>query len=508
MSKLSSRAHVVVIAAALALAACGGGSDSASEPDSSVAVAETTMESDPPSSELPAATSPPATDAPSAEADEPLCGTVIDEGEYEPIDCAEAHDAEFAGFASTTSGPSTDDDPDFELELLGLCADPVSALTGRPPSAYGIDVGTVHDPDSGGANNVECWAVMSTPGSLAGSMRNVNIEEALGEYSLIVDMAPGTCFLEAEEGFDVGTVSDCNTDGVTQLISVMSTSFDEFDDEGITADGFASCEQEILGADFEVIGSGYYLLTPLEEGWHALDRRSVVCLAERSDDDVAEVAQADADQPCAGTSGDLYPTIPCEELHAAEFAGTVPPPAEVLPEDVDAASLMGTEACHQTVLDFAGLDRLPQGLGTGFHVTSGLGEPIVADLLCFLSTDLADGLLGSISDVGVSGALQKIVVPETEPGSCFSLGENNFFLAEPADCSDDGALMFIGSFDLDDGPYLGDEAIREIRAVECARILDESGLAADPTSISGTFPGPRDWVVAGERGVACDAVPI
>ena len=80
------------------------------------------------------------------------------------------------------------------------------------------------------------------------------------------------------------------------------------------------------------------------------------------------------------------------------------------------------------------------------------------------------------------------------------LGDANFFLADGADCGDDGALMFIGSSDLDDGPYPGEDAIREVRAVECARVFDESGL-------SGMFPGARDWET-GDRLVACDATPI
>ncbi len=117
--------------------------------------------------------------------------------------------------------------------------------------------------------------------------------------------------------------------------------------------------------------------------------------------------------------------------------------------------------------------------------------------------DLRTWLLG-----GPNNALQKVVVPELEPGTCFRLGDSNFYLADPADCADADALMFVGNFDLDDGEYPGEDAIREIRSVECARVFAESGVAADPTSVSGTFPGERDWRNMGQRTVACDATPL
>jgi hypothetical protein len=97
------------------------------------------------------------------------------------------------------------------------------------------------------------------------------------------------------------------------------------------------------------------------------------------------------------------------------------------------------------------------------------GEPVTADVNCFLSTDLPDALPGSVLDIGFEAALKEIVVADTEPASCFVLGDDNFYLADVADCGDDGALMFVGSFDLDDGPYPGEDAIREVRALGTGR---------------------------------------
>jgi hypothetical protein len=95
----------------------------------------------------------------------------------------------------------------------------VSALTGRSSSLFGIDVGHVHDADSEGEDNVECWSKMSTPASLTGSLQDVSLEEALGDYTLIVAMDQGACYLEPEAGFDVGIVTDCSEPDVVELVS-------------------------------------------------------------------------------------------------------------------------------------------------------------------------------------------------------------------------------------------------------------------------------------------------
>lgn len=177
-----------------------------------------------------------------------MCATIIGDGEYGPIDCSEPHDAEFAGFATTTSDLSADDDPGFGFELVGLCSDVWSALTSRPSGLLGIDVGPAQDADSGGENNVQCWAKMSTPASLTGSLRDVALEEALGGHTLIVAMDPGTCYLEPEAGFDVGVITECSEPDVVQFVSVVRSTLDEFDGDAITGDGFVICEQEVASA--------------------------------------------------------------------------------------------------------------------------------------------------------------------------------------------------------------------------------------------------------------------
>lgn len=489
------RGFAIVFAAGTVLAACGGGSDSANTP-----------------TDTPALTDPVATDAPAEETDagDPICAAIVEEGEYEPIGCDEPHDAELAGFVSTTAEASSDDDAEFEIELMRLCADAVSALTSRPSILFGVDVGPVYDPEAESENNVECWATVSTPAALVGSLTVVDLEDAIGDYTLIVAMDPGTCYLEPDEGYDLGTIVDCDEPAAQQVVSSITSRLDDYDDDAITEDGFARCEEEIADAPFELIGTTYSMISPLESGWKALDRRTLICLMQHDDDVTTEpeAPQASAEEPCAGSSDDFYPALPCDEPHHAEFAGAVAPPVDVLPEDSAEAETIGISACRDTVLQFAGVDRLPLGVGVGFVVNSNLGEPIEDDLLCFVSTDLSDGFFGSIAEIGFDAALQKIVVPELAPGSCFSLGESNFYLAEPADCADADALMFVGNFDLDDGPYPGADPIRDIRAVECARLLDESGLAADPTSVSGTFPGEGDWRNLGQRTVACDASPL
>jgi hypothetical protein len=127
---------------------------------------------------------------------------------------------------------------------------------------------------------------------------------------------------------------------------------------------------------------------------------------------------------------------------------------------------------------------------------------------CYATVKEPDGLIGSIAEIGLDAALTKIIVSDQEPGTCFLLGESNFALGDPAECSASDALMFIGNIELDDGPFPGNDAIREIRAVACAELIATAGLAADPASISGAFPSESDWNDLGRRNLACDATPM
>lgn len=212
---------------------------------------------------------------------------------------------------------------------------------------------------------------------------------------------------------------------------------------------------------------------------------------------------------CAGTGDDLFPVMPCDEPHASEFVGTAPSPFERLPEDRNEAVDGLYAACRPLVEDFLGRAIDVPGPGVGVNIDAELGGPVNGDVECFVSTGDAANLVGLIADVGFEAALNGvIVINDTDPGSCFQLGEVAFDYGTPVDCTATDALMFVGSFDLDDGPYPGDDAIRSIRGERCAEVLADSGLAADPATVSGGFPGEKDWRRADRRTVTCDASPL
>ncbi len=505
MSRVSIRASVVVVAASLAMTGCGGGGGSDAEPSTSVATAETTVGA---TAEPTSDSSPPASDAPTVDTGDSPCATIIDVGDYERIDCAEPHDAELAGFAGTSSDPSDQDELEFETEMIGLCADVVSVLTDRAVSRFGVDIRPVHRPDADG-DNVECWATLSTPGALIGSLIDTELEVALGDYTFIADMDPGTCYVEPDQGYDVGVITDCDDADVTQLVAVVTSAVEEYDSDAIVDDGFVLCEQEIADASFELIGvSAYTLVAPYEENWKALDRRSIICLMGLDEEAPAAPDTASAEQPCADGSDDNFAAVDCDQPHGAEFAGMIAPPVDVLPEDPTEATKLIIQACQSTVEAFIGRDLTKPGMGLGFALDSGLGEPITEDIPCFVNTNTDDALIGRIADLGLDGALTRLIVADQEPGTCFLLADDSFALAGAAECSEPGALMFIGNITLDDGPFPGADAIRELRAVVCGDLLADSGLAADPATVSGTFPSETDWDNLDRRNLACDATPL
>lgn len=503
-------AVTVLVAAGLLLTACGGGDgeSEASVPASDTASGDT-------AAPTPDATAPDTTTSdttPDAPETEPTCAAFTYDDGYVPIDCSEPHNAELAGLVTVDDAP---ENPDFEfqVDLVGRCADAVSELADRPLDVFGVDVGPQYDVDAPpGDSNVTCWARVSTPGALAGSLLDVDFTTALGDYSVIAEMEDGTCYLEPDEGFDVGTITDCSTPGALQVTSVVQSAIDDFDPEAIIDEGYTVCEQAVLDATFDLIDGSYTFISPLEEGWRALDRRTIICLVE-PDLDATDPAPADAAQPCAGTADDGFPSVPCDEPHGAEFAGLIPPPADVLPLDaVEATTLMAT-ACRSVVEAATGRDVSRPGIGIGYSVPSGFGEPIVSDIPCFISTATDDALVGSIAEIGLDAALVKAIIPDQEPGTCFILGPDNFTFADLADCADPAALMFLGNVQLDeffpgDVPFPGDDAIREVRTAACAAVLEQSGLAADPATVSGTFPSGADWENLGRRNLACDATPL
>ncbi len=232
----------------------------------------------------------------------------------------------------------------------------------------------------------------------------------------------------------------------------------------------------------------------------------------------ADTTIADGDSPddlaatnCAGQLSDGYfPIVPCGEPHASEFVGFAPSPWEILPDDAEEAFAAMSAACRPFVEEF--LDRplnLPgPGMGTSVDA-AGLGEPVNGDIECYVTTGGDETLIGLIAEVGLEAALNGVVVIyDLEPGSCFLLGEDAYAFGAPVDCGDPDALMHLGSFAAADGPYPGEDELRAIRAEGCAQVMADSGLAADPATVSGTFPDEVEWKRQDQRFITCDATPL
>ncbi len=509
-----TRLHVslaMAAAIALGLSACAGGSDSEpsdtrTEPD----VAETESAESPPSEGESADTEAPTTDGNST-VDAGRCGVIVGDGEYEPIACGEPHDAEFAGTASAPTGADS-------VSLMIACAPSVEALTGRPQVEFGIDVGVaVID----GAAEVECWAESAAPGSLSASILDDGLEAAIGEYSFITDLADGTCFRLADpEAFDLGVVVDCDTPDAEMIYGQFEADDGPVPDEATDDGFFERCDAIEAATDFDVIGNSRYIVTPLDDNWVALGRRTVLCMSwtdplvqpvdEPSDFDPAAAVGpvcADYDEAVAE-----YEPVPCDEPHTSEYAGSVPPPPGDLPSDSDEASLLLRGLCRDSVEALTGRDLGLFGSGVGFLSIDGLGEPMVNDIQCYLSVSYEGALTGAISEIGYEAALNYDIIPDLEPGTCFVYVEpGSYDLGESAPCDTPDALMAIGLFLAEDppgAPYPGDDALRALRGQRCAEVLTASGLTVDESTLSGTFPNETNWIAFDRRTITCDAVPL
>lgn len=506
MTTMLRRAAAVTVAA-LAFAACSGGSDA--EPEDSES--DTTEVDD----TAPTDTTADATGDNSAVATDgddtvegSRCGVRTDDG-YEPTDCAEPHDAEFAGTVVAPDGA----DP---LVLMAACAPSVEALTGRPVEEFGVDVGTARADDG----DLECWAETSAPGVLSASMRDAGLDAAIGDVEFITDLADGSCFrLIDADAFDLATVVDCgDADGETEMLYGQFEADDgPVPDDATTDAFFARCDDLEAEVDFDLIGNSRYIISPLDESWEALDRRTVLCISWAD----PEVAPGDDLRDPAGVAGPVcgdhdealgdYPQVPCDEPHTAEYAGSVTPPAGDLPDDPDDAGLLLRQLCREPVEALTGRDLGQFGSGVGFVSIDGLGEPMVNDIRCYASSEVEGSLVGAIAEIGLEAALQFDIIVDQAPGTCFVfVDDDTFDVGQVVDCSVPGALVVVGSFEADapaGAPHPGDDALRELRAERCGAILADSGLAADPATVSGTFPSEKTWTAFDRRTITCDATP-
>ena len=487
--------YCLVAAGILALGACGGASDSDSTTATDAPEEATSTEATPATTESAVA---PSTSEPDAEVVASRCGTGYP---FQDIACDELHDAEFAGLVEL---PATFDD----ISALTACGPVVEELTGRAASLRGVDVGfgEADDPAS-----LECWATVQAPGALSASIRDDGLEAALGEFAVLADVEPGTCVQPYDFGTglrDIVVSADCGAEGAILVAGQADAPDGPVPDDETYDDFLAQCGDlagSTPGASEEV-----GILLPDDASWEALGRRTVICLAEPAVADTDPSGAVGA--ACANYDEELqdYPTVPCDEPHSAEFAGVVPPPVDVLPDDRDDAVEILNAACRPVVERLIGRSLSEFGSGLGFVTETGLGEPLVGDVRCYVSVTLEDALIASIADVGYEEALNYEIVADFAPGTCFAFVGDSFLFAEELACDAPDALMAVGDFVLDDPPgtpYPGVDALRAVRTERCSTILADSELAADPASVSGILPSESEWVSYDQRVVTCDAVP-
>ncbi|MEP1124787.1 MAG: hypothetical protein ABJH68_12955 [Ilumatobacter sp.] len=515
------RVTALGIAVVAVLAACGGGSSPSQSdevddpPDASV---EDVADEAPGSTEAPETTEPaetPVETTPEEDEVAPRCA-VEDDGAYSEVSCDEPHDAEFAALVGPPDGVSPTDEEEFDDALRAHCVDAVVELTGRDANQFGFEVGatTTDQPGATFAADVECWAEVTAEGTLTASLRDVSLEVSLGDNVIVGDIVPGNCFLfvdEDEDSFDIGRVADCEEQYAEMVVGIASSDVDTDDypgEDAVVEIGDRVCGDVAGAADFELSGDTVSFIYPLAFEWEERGIRDLICTSYRSSD-----FEEGGDAFCATKiEGGSYEETECDQPHDMEFVGPVEAPAEILPADYDEAVALLTAACSPLVSDYLGGRDLSQpGVGVTFDAEAELGEPIVGDVDCFVLVSSASGLSAAISDVGFDAALGDLrVVSELDPGTCFVNPPDSFELGTVVPCDAPDALLQIGQFVVEDGPYPGEDPLRAIRGERCPQVLAESGLAdlVDVATLSGVFPNLEGWRDLGRRSVTCDASPL
>jgi len=204
----------------------------------------------------------------------------------------------------------------------------------------------------------------------------------------------------------------------------------------------------------------------------------------------------------------IGPSVSCDEPHTWEYLGTATPPFDTLPDDVEEVAIPLTQACRPLAEELLGRESTEPGLNVAFIIDGELGGPVEGDLDCYAGPEAELALSANAIAEGYDAALAPLsVVFDLEPRTCFTFYADSVDIGEVVDCSAEGALMAIGSFEAPDGDWPGSDALRALRSEECAAVLAATDLSVDESTISGTFPGEETWNRSGRRVVTCDASP-
>ncbi len=450
---------------------------------------------------------------------EARCGVAQADGSFTDVDCAEPHDGEFAG---VVSGPGEVPEPVdvqgsdaaevyTDFDLVRSCAEPVRDLIDGSLDTFGMDVAYVTDAEPGETyeDEIECWAWSRAEDVLTQSIGDRGVEEALGEHAEIGSLSVGDCFTFADpegDSFDIVTPAGCD-EGTNKVLGSVELDGDYPGPDAVSQDGGAGCVELAESSQVAADQTDVTFTYPTQRSWEALGQTTVICLA----------GPADTGQP---TSVDDYClTIPegstegvevdCDAPHNAQFVGQGNPPTKALPDDEAAAESVVSRICRSVAASTLGVDVLPEYLTMGKPPAAVAGATLEEPFDCYIAMSPDDVLTGSLIDTAPADVLGDYVAAiDLNPGDCFRLVEGSFYVVRSAQCSEADALMSIGSFQVpQDGDYPGVDALRDLRTQRCSKILSESGLEADATTLSGNMPSVVDWLAADIRTITCDAAP-
>lgn len=204
----------------------------------------------------------------------------------------------------------------------------------------------------------------------------------------------------------------------------------------------------------------------------------------------------------------LAERVRCSEAHNLEIVGLLPEfDGVTLTEEVQSTFGAKCLAAYDEVvgLPFAELPYVFVFAGRTLSGTSTIEGPV----RCGLGTRNGAILRGSTLDQDPRDVIGDwTLVQQIPAGTCFELEtQNNAGLPQPCAA---GALLALGTVEIEDGAYPGVDPLRARREAECPGLVDaaatSAGVTVDPAGVSGTILTDLEWL-AGMREITCD-VPV
>ena len=436
------------------------------------------------------------------------CAIQDGEGGYDDIGCDVAHDAEFAGTIPAPDGAAPVDEVEYDIALVTACRDVVEQLSGESLAQFTIEAGYVSTTGPGEefSGEIGCWAQSAAVESLVGSLTEIDLATALGEFRTLASLEPGDCY-ELTDNY--GSSSIVKEAVCGEPLSNMYAGDFELpdgpypDDEALAATN-DRCVQVTDDSGLAVFGDSVASLSPFETEWVALGIRTVACESYL----YADFSTCYTDDP--ETEETFDEPVSCRDPHKFEFVGLVPTPVDVLPDDLAEAKVILARACLPKIEEVTGI--VPDTFGTGVaYVAPGeLGGEQIGDIECYVSGPTGNLLVGSLVtaslDDSITGDAVRLITLDI--GSCFVFADDAFDLGLPVDCGAPDARMHLGDAVLDAAVYPGLDEARLLRTDACTALLAATRLDADPASVSGTMINDTTWTAIGYGRTTCDAAPL